>query len=342
MNLEDYQPVIGICGYSGSGKTTLVEKLVRALRESGLSVGVVKHDAHGMDLDREGKDTDRFFRAGAAVVGHDPGQAFLRRHPGDDDPLAWATTALLKDNDLVIVEGHKDTPLPKKIWLEGEDGAPPPDAGSPWAACLGRAEDRLTAALDLIGPWLRETVLRRPVRGGILLGGGSLRMGTPKQMLTYQGRTWAERAVAALAGHVEEICLLGGGPVPEPLADLQVLPDIPGRGGPLAGMLAAMRWDPHAAWVFLPCDMPLMEAGALGWLLDQRRPGVWALMPRPDEKGPAQPLGAWYDPRMLPVLEGCRGPHGAAGGGKVARPLLPGPLAGAWRSFNTPEEAAGL
>ena len=60
-------PVIGFAAYSGVGKTTLIEKLVRRLKEKGLRVAVVKHDGHAFSMDREGKDTWRYTRAGADV-----------------------------------------------------------------------------------------------------------------------------------------------------------------------------------------------------------------------------------------------------------------------------------
>ncbi|HXT51259.1 MAG TPA: molybdopterin-guanine dinucleotide biosynthesis protein MobB, partial [Thermoanaerobaculia bacterium] len=62
-----YERVVGVAGWSGSGKTTLLERVVPALVADGLSVVVVKHDAHGLALDVAGKDSDRLFRAGAEV-----------------------------------------------------------------------------------------------------------------------------------------------------------------------------------------------------------------------------------------------------------------------------------
>ena len=55
------EPVLAVCGFSGSGKTTLLESVVGELSRRGLSVGVVKHDAHGIQIDRPGKDSDRLF-----------------------------------------------------------------------------------------------------------------------------------------------------------------------------------------------------------------------------------------------------------------------------------------
>ena len=67
--MEKKKPfVIGIEGFSGSGKTTLTEKLIPYFKSKGYMIAVIKHDAHGFDMDREGKDTFRFTAAGADLV----------------------------------------------------------------------------------------------------------------------------------------------------------------------------------------------------------------------------------------------------------------------------------
>ena len=60
--------VISFVGYSGSGKTTFIEKLIVELKNRNLKLAVIKHDAHNFEYDREGKDTYRFYQAGADVV----------------------------------------------------------------------------------------------------------------------------------------------------------------------------------------------------------------------------------------------------------------------------------
>ena len=61
-------PVIGFSAYSGTGKTTLIEKLVACFKADGLRVAVIKHDAHDFEIDKEGKDSWRFAKAGADIT----------------------------------------------------------------------------------------------------------------------------------------------------------------------------------------------------------------------------------------------------------------------------------
>lgn len=98
-------PVVGFAGFSGSGKTTLIEKIIPHLTAAGLRLAVVKHDAHGFQLDREGKDTWRFARAGAAMtlISSPDGAACMEsRGRTLEELLTW-----VHEVDLVLVEGWK-------------------------------------------------------------------------------------------------------------------------------------------------------------------------------------------------------------------------------------------
>ena len=53
-------PVITFVGLSGTGKTTFLEKLIPVLKDRGLRLAVLKHDAHHFEMDHPGKDTYRF------------------------------------------------------------------------------------------------------------------------------------------------------------------------------------------------------------------------------------------------------------------------------------------
>ena len=211
--------------------------------------------------------------------------------------------------------------------------------------------------------------------GGVLVGGASRRMGEPKQLLRFRGATLLELAVAALAPHVAGVVLLGDGPVPEGVAGLPRLTDVvlprasrgaertsvtsatpaadprtsapPPGAGPLAGMLAALRWKPDAAWIFAPCDLPLIDARAVAWLVGERRPDRRVVVPRPEAGGPLHALFALYEPEARPLLEdlvaaGGRAPRLIAGHPEVAVVIPPPARAGAWRGVNTRAELATL
>ena len=79
------------------------------------------------------------------------------------------------------------------------------------------------------------------ILGVVLAGGAARRMGRDKAALLVGGRALLERAVERLAPQVAALAISAGETVAMP--GLATLPDpLPGRAGPLAGLLAGMRW----------------------------------------------------------------------------------------------------
>ncbi len=107
-------PIISIVGKSGSGKTTLLEKVISELTRRGYSVGVLKHDAHGFEIDHEGKDSWRHKQAGAKVVALSSPERFAVINDVDRE---WTPERLaacyLSGVDVVVTEGFKKSPFPK-------------------------------------------------------------------------------------------------------------------------------------------------------------------------------------------------------------------------------------
>jgi molybdopterin-guanine dinucleotide biosynthesis protein B len=116
-------PVVCIVGHSGSGKTTLIENLIAELRSRGRRVAVLKHTCESFDMDRPGKDTWRYARAGCdslAIVGPH-GSALLKsglREGAVEEALSMAGA----EADIVLVEGLHDSPWPKiEVHRGGDD-----------------------------------------------------------------------------------------------------------------------------------------------------------------------------------------------------------------------------
>ena len=338
----DQLPILGICGWSGSGKTTLIEALIPQLRAAGLAVAVVKHDAHGIDVDSPGKDSDRFFRAGADVLLDGPGEQLLRRHSTDGDRLAPALAELVSRYDLILVEGHKGTPLPK-VWLLGEGEAAPPQGVENVLAAVAREADPSSVVGPLVESFLAERWLLTPVLGCVLIGGKSTRMGTPKHLLAKDGKTWLARTVTLLEQVCQTIVISGAGEIPDALAHHTRLADVSDARGPMAGVLAVMRWAPRASWLVAACDLSDLSAEALRWLLDSRKPGAWATVPKVPGAGGVEPLLAHYDFRSRCFLEelaeqGNFSLSDIAKRPKVISPEVPAELASAWQNINTPAD----
>jgi molybdopterin-guanine dinucleotide biosynthesis protein A len=180
---------------------------------------------------------------------------------------------------------------------------------------------------------------------GVLIGGGSRRMGRPKQLIGRAGATMAGRAAAALATHADGVVLLGGGAVPPDLGHLRRLADAAGCAGPLAGVLAALRAEPACAWLIAACDLPLVEPGAVAWLVGERRPGAIMVVPVVD--GRVEPLLALYEPACRPLLELAAARRELALHRFVRHPAVrlvepPEGLRRCWFNANTPADLLGL
>jgi len=117
-------PIYSIVAYSGTGKTTILEKLITVLKERGVRVAIIKHDAHDFEIDREGKDSWRFTRAGADVtvlVSGKKAAIMENRYVTLDDLLNKIT-----DVDLILTEGYKSGKWPKIAVKRMESGKPLP------------------------------------------------------------------------------------------------------------------------------------------------------------------------------------------------------------------------
>ena len=107
-------PIISIVGKSDSGKTTLIEKLLPELIRRGYRIATVKHDVHGFEVDREGKDSWRHKQAGAhTVVISSPQKIALIRDVEKDLTLEEIRERMIQDVDLILSEGYKKDVQPK-------------------------------------------------------------------------------------------------------------------------------------------------------------------------------------------------------------------------------------
>ncbi|MBW1878259.1 MAG: molybdopterin-guanine dinucleotide biosynthesis protein B [Deltaproteobacteria bacterium] len=106
-------PIVSFAAPTGTGKTTLLEGVIEVLTGRGHRVSVLKHDAHRLELDREGKDTWRFRKAGAwrAVIVGDLQLAVFSAVDGEAS-LAGLVDAHLADADIVLTEGFRKAGLP--------------------------------------------------------------------------------------------------------------------------------------------------------------------------------------------------------------------------------------
>lgn len=113
MTADHNVPVVSLVGKSGVGKTTVLERVIREIKRRGYKLGTVKHDTHGFEIDRPGKDSWRHARAGSdAVAISGPRKMALVRQLEEEVQLD-DIIRMMGEVDLVITEGYKRGDKPK-------------------------------------------------------------------------------------------------------------------------------------------------------------------------------------------------------------------------------------
>ncbi len=184
-----------------------------------------------------------------------------------------------------------------------------------------------------------------PLRGLVLAGGRSVRMGRDKAGILIEGATLLERTVALLDGCVTSVSVS----VRADQVDDQLRRQFPllldsGTGlGPVNGLRAAHLGDPAAAWLVLACDMPGLDRRVIEALVAARDPARAATSWRSPVTGLPEPLCAIWEPATLARLASL-----VAAAGRPVSPravlaesdtlLLDAPWPVALLNLNTPAE----
>lgn len=119
-------PSLSFAAKSGTGKTTYLEKLLPLLKKESLRIAVVKHDAHGFEIDKPGKDSYRLTQAGAdhMILTSKDKTAVIFTHKDQNPELSFLLKHI-ENVDLIITEGYKLGDQPKiQILRKGHNEVP--------------------------------------------------------------------------------------------------------------------------------------------------------------------------------------------------------------------------
>lgn len=217
----------------------------------------------------------------------------------------------LLDADVVLVEGDGYPGIPKLVAVGDGD----PVEHENVLAYVGRpdAKPELPADApyftleqqDFIG----ETVLNHffdlanatPLKGLILAGGQSTRMQRDKAALDFHGKSQIDHVTELLRPHCDEIFVSirpdqSDDPVRTTLPQIH---DTFLEMGPMGGILSAMRFDAHAAWLVVACDLPFIDAETLHILAEGRNPFRLATAFTSARDGFPEPVCAIYEPKAV-------------------------------------------
>ena len=108
--------IFGISGWSGSGKTDLICRLIEFFSKKNITVSTIKHTSHRFSVDKEGKDSFMHSKKGAYEVIIGGKNKWAMFHNGNKDEtlsIDELVNKISKNTDLILVEGFKDSKIPK-------------------------------------------------------------------------------------------------------------------------------------------------------------------------------------------------------------------------------------
>ncbi len=137
-----------------------------------------------------------------------------------------------------------------------------------------------------------------PVKGLILGGGKSTRMGIDKLTMDYHGTSQLNYLKDLLKPVSSEVfvSLTKNQEIENTIIDTFI------GLGPYGGILSAFQKDPNAAWFTVPCDVPLLDKKTIELLVSKRNPSKVATCFYNSETKFPEPLITIWEPRAYPVL----------------------------------------
>ncbi len=116
-------------------------------------------------------------------------------------------------------------------------------------------------------------MLSAPLWGLVLAGGLSTRMGTDKGLIAWHGKPQREYLLDLFRQIGLPACLsIRPDQLNQALPTDCLIPDAHGPIGPAGALRSAMDAYPGRAWLVVACDLPLVTADFLHWLIQHRDP----------------------------------------------------------------------
>ena len=311
-------PFLCFAGFSGVGKTTLIERLVTRFKEERIRVGYYKHDSHRFKMDKAGKDTARLRDAGAGIVAiNDPAHFGVL---ADNAFKQRTITHALEQCDCILIEGYKQSPFNKIVFLDAEGKLPIAADNKGIRAIVHQGtgapeqlvkqgipifhRDEIEKIFDFVNAHFKSCA--SPLYGAVFVGGQSKRMGEPKFSLAYNGISGTEMASDILNKFCDKVFLSSRADL-----DMSSLTDIKNAErindehiqlGPVGGLATLMGRFPDKAWMITACDMPFIKAEDFEVIFQQRDPLRYGTCYVQKGRLGYEPMCAIYEPKFIVPL----------------------------------------
>ena len=156
--------------------------------------------------------------------------------------------------------------------------------------------DKVDKIANHINTLIQEKIA--PVKGLVLVGGKSTRMGQDKSELNYFGKPQKEFAKELLVNNNLETFYS----VQNSSENNQEISDKFYNLGPFGGICSAFQKDPNAAWFVLATDVPFVNDEIIQLVLKHRNSSKVATAIKGKNKDFPEPLITIYEPKAYPIL----------------------------------------
>lgn len=143
---------------------------------------------------------------------------------------------------------------------------------------------------------------RPPIKGLILAGGKSVRMGQDKCQINYHGIPQWKYLQGILSNHVSEIMISCRPEQTQNFEGADLLYDTFNGLGPMGALLSAFRKDPDASYLMIACDLPLIKEENISQLVDAVSYSTVATSYHNPETGWPEPMLSIWMPRAYERL----------------------------------------
>jgi len=176
----------------------------------------------------------------------------------------------------------------------------------------------------------------------VLAGGKSQRMGTDKGAINWYGKDQRYYMADLLKNYTDKVFISCRADQQQDIDPAyQTLPDTFTGLGPFGAILSAFREQPEKAWLVVACDLPLLDAATLDYLIAHRDTLKIATAFENSESHFPEPLITIWEPKSYPVLlsflsQGYSCPRKVLINSDTL--IVQAPNADALTNVNTPEE----
>lgn len=141
------------------------------------------------------------------------------------------------------------------------------------------------------------------INGLVLAGGKSKRMGRDKSSIQWHGKEQQYYMADLLKPLCNKVYISHRqGQGSQTNKDYKTLVDTYTGIGPYGAILSAFRFRPNVAWLVVACDLPLLDAETLKYLLANRNVNAIATTFQSPHDGLPEPLITIWEPKSQEVL----------------------------------------